>query len=1428
MRLGEWLAGGDELPPPGACQEEAAGSLAPLRAEAAAAAAAPAVPGGWLVGDLAEVDGPPVEYKPYLVCLVEGGEAVVRGEAGPFVRVPLAALQAFRSSNSAAPVLISWHFRELKHFIELSDKEALRNCADMQRLVDSSSRAYMAFHSAYQGGGGIPETGGGVAFLMPYDRAELALPADQHPLREFTSIVPKRIAELRVLDAERFREHYKFNFERFTAMIDFSDFDPIGKWRATKRIVMLAARKRTAAWAERWIPPIFMCAGYHNYNDWMEWCVPYVTAVLRRPQFSANFRVDDYTGNLGARRDMAVGICEFAWQRSVLAAGRLVHRGHLARSPPSLLRPTLEELAGAWAASHRVHVRLIKLSCPHGCSQKESAHNVDDISHCMKSEDVVTPVLAEGPAGSILTRVAFNGKKAGDYHIDHAIARPAVALKTYNYMRAQCEIIGLPNTIYHCTGIHPYDEDHPNSAIDFRVPLLQTDSYKNAAAVAASSPCPEVVRTYRWSQFWGKDRECVDQWWSQFWGKEEVTEFDEAHFKCEGKFQQNSSQGHKEYQDRLRAIHLRAQGIPKADIARSLGRSEKFVAKWWQKEQQEVPRPWGVHEYLTKDMGAKQSGVGATSSAQLLDQSASDTATWWRDVEATNARTRDFATGAFHLKYDQRGNIKWEGHQAGRYKQGMSAGMDKCLQKLFAEYGIADRTSGVLTNWYPDGKGYLVPVCGALSHRHDCWTALFSFGCERILTIDNTPLLMQDGDLVIFGTQRHGVPVMPEIEEGRITFVIFFYPDSMQKQGMWQTITDPDTMAPSRPLQRMIAEGDLGAAAEQQVVVASGKVQALQELGFSSADAEAALRVSGLDVERAAAALLLSSAAAGDAWLGPATDAAGEANRADPDCLDSEARGLPPAREEQLPTRLGRFRNRHPVAQPGGVPAGTSCSSSASCSAPSGESSTAAPSSAASSHECGSSVGCSDEALAVRLQSEGPGGGPAAGEMSDAEVVALALQLDEMEAARAADPALLAAQFGEYDAALTQEDAERWNGHGDLMHSPFSREHLELDRMEPATLYSVGHGDMPERDFWEMLQCHSVRVLYDTRQTDSRGELYSRHQRFSVASLRAQCRARGIFFKSMPIGRESAYVELPCAREGRHTLVELAWQGRRKRTAFLGREELWRDDARQVTAEELARAGHRVEHVRSDGSTERHEPGVQYPDWLVREADRLRLLEKKRQAGELARPQKSRTDRSAEVIASQLARPAEEVDAMREMQGAANQKELVVAQRRLARFQRVAEEKGALAAKVVKNVPQWIQEDARKQAEWVAAKKLEKKAQDGCPPGAEAALGSQPSAARAEAEDVDVAQLERVAGAALHRALLEAAELEEATLEETAGLGPAAGDEAAAGGEGAAAAEGPLEGIEEGTRAEARGPEAAEAAPGRGTWRGRRRAGQGG
>ena len=43
--------------------------------------------------------------------------------------------------------------------------------------------------------------------------------------------------------------------------------------------------------------------------------------------------------------------------------------------------------------------------------------------------------------------------------------------------------------------------------------------------------------------------------------------------------------------------------------------------------------PYGVHAYLTKDMGRNENGVGATNNAEVVDSSSLDAATHWRDVE---------------------------------------------------------------------------------------------------------------------------------------------------------------------------------------------------------------------------------------------------------------------------------------------------------------------------------------------------------------------------------------------------------------------------------------------------------------------------------------------------------------------------------------------------------------------------------------------------------------------------------------------------------------------------------------------------------------------------------------------------------------------------------------------------------------------------
>jgi len=180
-----------------------------------------------------------------------------------------------------------------------------------------------------------------------------------------------------------------------------------------------------------------------------------------------------------------------------------------------------------------------------------------------------------------------------------------------------------------------------------------------------------------------------------------------------------------------------------------------------------------------------------------------------------------------------------QSYQKAKYSPGLSPATDKALQKLFAEFGIEGRTVGVLLNRYDDGQAMLG------SHRHDCWTALFSFGEERILTIDHTPLLCQDGDLVIFGTQRHGVPKMPEITTGRVTVVVFFYPNQLQKQKMWQTIADEDSNAPSRTLVAIQHDTMLGSSAQDWALWGFGRkgyeaINRLKRVGLVRNDNDAA------------------------------------------------------------------------------------------------------------------------------------------------------------------------------------------------------------------------------------------------------------------------------------------------------------------------------------------------------------------------------------------------------------------------------------------------------------------------------------------------------------------------------------------------------------------------------------------------------------
>lgn len=126
-------------------------------------------------------------------------------------------------------------------------------------------------------------------------------------------------------------------------------------------------------------------------------------------------------------------------------------------------------------------------------------------------------------------------------------------------------------------------------------------------------------------------------------------------------------------------------------------------------------------------------------------------------------------------------------------------------------------------------------------------------------------------------------------------------------------------------------------------------------------------------------------------------------------------------------------------------------------------------------------------------------------------------------------------------------------------------------------------------------------MLYDFRASDFRGELRPCGEHFSVRSLKSSCRMRGIAYKHVALGRDTAYGILKHVKtdEAQHALVELLWHAKRSRACFMGFEAEWRLDPRQVVAEELAIRGHTVHHIDATGRLEEHEVGRKLPDFLV-------------------------------------------------------------------------------------------------------------------------------------------------------------------------------------------------------------------------------------
>ncbi|CAK9045829.1 unnamed protein product, partial [Durusdinium trenchii] len=227
------------------------------------------------------------------------------------------------------------------------------------------------------------------------------------------------------------------------------------------------------------------------------------------------------------------------------------------------------------------------------------------------------------------------------------------------------------------------------------------------------------------------------------------------------------------------------KGLSKTEIAEKVGRSEHWVKRWWREHPATLERPVGSRDVVLKkasvnafrDLDIRRGFIKESSTFDSLVKKVS-----WKQAKVV---VRDSNTGELTLRYNEKGQSVSSGRQVADYTGGLDF-LDEILQKVFSQMNIRDPQARIFMNFYADGKDKIA------AHRHDFWTCLLSFGSPRILTVDRRPVLLRDGDLIVFGTQTHGVPTMPDITDGRVSLVIFFYPDADNLERQWQTINEDD------------------------------------------------------------------------------------------------------------------------------------------------------------------------------------------------------------------------------------------------------------------------------------------------------------------------------------------------------------------------------------------------------------------------------------------------------------------------------------------------------------------------------------------------------------------------------------------------------------------------------------------------------------
>mmetsp|Transcript_120495 Transcript_120495/g.239827 ORF Transcript_120495/g.239827 Transcript_120495/m.239827 type:complete len:394 (-) Transcript_120495:206-1387(-) len=238
----------------------------------------------------------------------------------------------------------------------------------------------------------------------------------------------------------------------------------------------------------------------------------------------------------------------------------------------------------------------------------------------------------------------------------------------------------------------------------------------------------------------------------------------------------------------LRALWLRRSGLNQIEVARELQCNPSVLdAAWLSTEAPRAPRQVAKYiaayeqRMLASNVEPFRAPLLRRGYAGNLSHAYAECASAFPWEQAV-LRKRNYETGEVTITSTA------SSRQDCSFPPGLRTGLphlDEVLAKMRDDFKIEDPGAYVLCNWYLDGNTSIAP------HQHDFWSAILSFGASRIFLLDGQPILLAHGDLLVFGTQRHSVPKMPQVEEGRISVCIFWYPERRKADGVLTITLNP-------------------------------------------------------------------------------------------------------------------------------------------------------------------------------------------------------------------------------------------------------------------------------------------------------------------------------------------------------------------------------------------------------------------------------------------------------------------------------------------------------------------------------------------------------------------------------------------------------------------------------------------------------------